>query len=121
MLTKSHSTQKKTELVIFHKNKKLECLIKIKLSRNRFHPSESLKYVGVKNDENLNWKDQTYDIITKLNRANVLLYKVRNYVNYNTLKAIYFAIFDLYINFGHLTWGQNLEFQVNNYYFTEKL
>ena len=80
-----------------------------------------MKYVGVKNDENLNWEDQTYDIITKLNRANVLLYKVRNYVNYNTLKAIYFAIFDLYINFGHLTWGQNLEFQVNNYYFTEKL
>ena len=76
-----------------------------------------MKYVGVKNGENLNWKDQTCDIVTKLNRANVLLYKVRNYINYNTLKVIYFAIFD----YGHLAWGQNLKFQVTNYNFTEKL
>ena len=85
----------KTELVIFkHKNKKLECLIKIKFSRKRLYPSKSVKYLGVKIDENLNWKDQAYDIVTKLNRANALLYEIRNYVSFNTLKAIYFAIFD---------------------------
>ena len=59
---------KKTELVILkHKNKKLECPIKIKLSRKRLYPSKSVKYLGVRIDENLNWKDQTYDIVTKLN------------------------------------------------------
>ena len=71
MLAKSHLILKKTELVIFkHKNKKLECPIKIKLSRKRLYPSKSVKHLGVKIDENLNCEDQTYDIVTKLNRAN---------------------------------------------------
>ena len=99
---------KKTELVIFkHKNKKLECPIKIKLSRKRLYPSKSVKYLGLKTDENLNWKVQTHDIATKLNRANALLYKIRNYVSFNNLKTIYFAIFDSHINYANLIWGQN--------------
>ena len=99
---------KKTELVIFkHMNKKLECPIKIKLSRKRLYPSKSVKYLGLKIDENLDWKVQTHDIATKLNRANALLYKIRNYVSFNTLKTIYFAIFDSHINYANLIWGQN--------------
>ena len=94
---------KNTELVIFkNKNKKLECPIKIKLSRKRLYPSKSAKYLAVKIDENLKWKDQTYDTVSKLNRANALLYKIRNYVSFNTLKVIYFAIFDSYINYANL-------------------
>ena len=100
---------KKTELVIFkHKKKKLECPVRIKLSRKRLYPSNSIKYLGVKIDENLNWKDHIHDIATRLNRANGLLFKIRNYVNFNTLKSIYFAIFDSHINYANLIWGQNL-------------
>ena len=32
-------------------------------------------------DENLNWKQHIYEIAIKLNRANVLLYTIRNFVN----------------------------------------
>ena len=104
---------KKTELVIFkHKNKKLECPIKIKVSRKRLYPSKSVKYLGLEIDENLNWKIQTHDIATKLNRANTLLCKIRNYVSFNTLKAIYFAIFDSHINYANLIWGQNSNFKL---------
>ena len=66
-----------------------------------------MKYLGVKIDENLNWKDQTYDIVIKLNRTNTLLSKIRNYVSFNTLEAIYLAIFDSHINYAYLIWGQN--------------
>ena len=66
-----------------------------------------MKYLGVKIDENLNLKDQAYDTVAKLNRANALLYKIRNYVSFNNLKAIYFAIFDSHINYAKLVWGQN--------------
>ena len=48
------------------KHRKLECPVKIKLSRKRFYPSKLMKYFGDKIDENLNWKDQTHDISTKL-------------------------------------------------------
>ena len=78
---------KKTELVTFkHKNKKLECQMKIKFSRKRLYPPKSEKYLGFKIDENLNWKVQTHDIATKLNRANALLYKIRNYVSFRYIR-----------------------------------
>ena len=46
-------------------------------------------------------------ISIKLNRANALLYKIRNFVNVNTLKAIYYAIFDLHINYANVICAQN--------------
>ena len=65
----------------------------------------SIKHLGGKIDENLNWKDYIHDIATKLNRANTLLPKIRNYVNFNTLKSIYFAIFDSHISYANLISG----------------
>ena len=103
----------KTELVIFkHEKKKLQCPIRIKLNRKRLYPSTSVKYLGVKIDESLNCKDHIHGIATKLNRANALLFKIRNYVNFNTLKSIYFAIFDSHINYASLVWGQNLHLEL---------
>ena len=43
-----------------------------------------------------------------MNRVNALLFKIRNYVNFNTLKSIYFAIFDSHINYANLIWAQNV-------------
>ena len=79
----------------------------MKLSRKRLYLSNSVKYLGVKIEENLTWKDHIHDIATKPNRANALLFKIRNYVNFNTLKSIYFAIFGSHINYANLIWGQN--------------
>ena len=96
---------KKTELVIFkHQRKKLDSSIKIKLNRKRLHPSKSVKYLGIKFDENLNWKQHIHDIAIKLNRANSLLYIIRNYVNKHILRTIYFSIFDSHINYANLIW-----------------
>ena len=48
---------KKNELVIFkYQKKKLDSPIKIKLNRKRLYPfmTKSVKYLGIKIDENLN-------------------------------------------------------------------
>ena len=84
----------KTELVIFKSPRN----IKIKLSRKRLYPSNSIKYLGIKIDRSLHWHDQVNSIAVKLNRANALLRKIRNYVNMKTLRNIYFAIFDSHLN-----------------------
>ena len=73
-----------------------------------------MRYLVVKTDDNLKWKNQTYDIATKLNRANALLYIIRNYVSFSTLKVIYFAIFDSVINYAKLLWGQNSNSKLRN-------
>ena len=64
---------------------------------------QSVKYLAIKIDQNLNWKDYINDIVVKLNRANALLIKIRNFVNMTILKTlIYFAIFDSHINYANL-------------------
>ena len=71
----------KTELVIFKSPRKvLLDGIKIKLSGKRLYPSNSVKYLGIKLDKFLHWHDQVNSISVKLNRANALLLKIRNYV-----------------------------------------
>ena len=59
-------TVKKTEMVrkteIFRsKQKKFEGDLKIKLCRKRLYLTESVKYLGVKIDTNLNWKYHVND------------------------------------------------------------
>ena len=98
----------KTDLVIFkHQRKKLDTEIKIKLNRKRLYPSQSVRYLGIKIDHNLNWKDHINDIAVKLSRANAVLFKIKNFVNITILKTIYFAIFDSHINYPNLVWAQN--------------
>ena len=58
----------KTELVIFkYQRKKIDSKVKIKLSRKRLYPTDSLKYLGLRINENLKWKHDVSDIAIKLN------------------------------------------------------
>ena len=98
----------KTELVIFkHQRKKIDNEVKIKLSRTRLYPTDSVIYLGIRIDENLNWKHHVSDNAIKLNIANALLFKVRRFPIVNTLKTIYYAIFDSYISYANVVWAQN--------------
>ena len=94
--------------------------MKLKLNCERLYPSKSVKYLGIKTDENLNWKQYIHDIAIKLHRANALLFTIKNYVNKHFLTTIYFAIFDSHINYANLIWGQNLN-AVNCYPTKESL
>ena len=42
-----------------------------------------------------------------MNRANALLFKIRNFVNVKTLKTNYYTIFDSHINYVNVIWDQN--------------
>ena len=99
----------KTELVIFKSPRKvLLDEIKIKLSGKRLYPSNSVKYLGIKIDRFLHWHDQVNSIAVKHNRANALLLKIRNYVKTETLRNIYFAIFDSHLSYSCIVWAQNI-------------
>ena len=70
----------KTELVCFKSVRKvLSGEIKIKLTRKRLHPSNSVKYLGVRIDQFLHWHDQANNIAVKLNRV---------FINVNTVNRL---------------------------------
>ena len=89
------------------KQKKLEGDLKIKLCGKILCPTESVKYLGGKFDTNFTWQDHANDLSINLNRANVLLFKMRKYVSPKILRSIYFTIFDSYLSYCCLFWAQN--------------
>ena len=68
--------------------------MKLKLNGERLYTTNSVKHLGTKIDENLNWHQQINNVAVKLNRANAMLSKVRRFVDKKTLKSIYHAIFE---------------------------
>ena len=89
------------------KPKKVEGGLKIELCGKKLHPSESVKYLGVKIDTNLSWQYHINDLSIKLNRANALLFKKEKYVSFKILTSIYFTIFDSYLSYSSPVWAQN--------------
>ena len=99
----------KTELVVFKPLKKsLDHDLCIKLNGKRLYPTSSVKYLGVRIDSNLNWKEHLNATAIKLNKANAILSKVRHYVNESTLKSIYYAIFESHFNYASIVWAQKM-------------
>ena len=76
-------------------------------SQKGFPIFDSVKYLGDKIDGNLSWKSHIDYISVKVSRANGLLFKIRNFVKSYVLRTIYFAIFELHLNYGCLAWSQN--------------
>ena len=85
---------KKTEMVIFKSSqKKFEGDLKIKFCGKRLYPTESVKCLGVKIEATLSWQYHVNDLSIKLNRANVLLFKMRKYVSLKNVKIHLFCYF----------------------------
>ena len=86
-------------------------LIKIKLFSERLDLSKSAKYLGIKIDENLNQKDHfmlrqlslTQQILCYIKLGNTLIFH---------LQAT--AIFETYLNYANLLWGQKLYFIIRS-------
>ena len=78
-----------------------------RVNGKQLYPTKSVKYLGIKNGENLTWIDHINNIAIKLNRANAILFKVREFVNIKILKLIYYTIFDCHLNYVNTVWGQN--------------
>ena len=93
--------------------------MKIKLNGKRLYPTDSGKYLGVKIDSKLTWKCHVNATATKLNQANAMLYKVRDFINANILISIYYALFESHINYACIIWGQNIS-AINPLYIFQK-
>ena len=104
----------KTEVIIFLRaGQKINFNLKLKLNGHRLYPSESIKYLGVHLDSNLNGLAHRKALASKLRRANGLLSKIRHYVPKNELISIYHALFSSHLRYGSQIWGQELNGQTD--------
>lgn len=78
---------------------------KFNLRRKIFYWKNYARYLGMKTEENLNWKFHVHDPVFKLNRANAVLSKIRHFGISDTLRFVYFAIFNSHVNNVCTVWG----------------
>ena len=94
-------------VILKSKQEKFEGDFKIKLRGKRLYLTKSVKCLSIKIGTNLTWQYHVNYFSIKLNRANVLHFKMRKYVSLSILRSIYFAIFDNCISYCCLVWAQN--------------
>ena len=96
----------KTEVILFKtKHQPWDTDLRLKLRRKRLYETKYLRYLGIKIEENLNWKIYIYDLASKLNRANAVLGKLRHFVNSKILRSTYFAKSHSHLNYVCIVWG----------------
>ena len=83
------------------------------------YQTSSVKYLGIKIDQFLNLQDHINNIAIKLNKANAMLYKVRQFVNEKNLRSIYHAIFEHHLNNACIVWGQTKS-SINRVFINQK-
>ena len=100
---------KKTKYILFCKNSTIDDLplrlpnltINNAIIKRVFHAS----FLGVIIDESLNWNKHIKTIENKVSKNLGILYKAKQYLNMSSLKQLYFAFINSYLNYGNIIWG----------------
>ena len=72
-----------------------------KLCRKILNRTNYVRYLGIKIDENLNWKIHIHDLPSKLNWANSVLSKLRYFVS----GEVYITLFRSRLDYVCIAWG----------------
>jgi len=78
----------------------------VSISHHPISKQSSLKYLGVKLDDKLNWKPQSEKLVTQLFKSYGILFKLKRYITISVLKSAYFALFHSYLTYSILNWGR---------------
>ena len=96
----------KTNFVLFHSPRnKLVSQIILKFGKQKINQENSVKFLGLLLDSNLNWKAHITELSKKLSRTVGLFYKIRHYAPLETLKPLYYGIFFPFLSYGIHVWG----------------
>ena len=71
---------------------KIDQPFKLTIEGNQTIQKNSIKYLGVVIDENISWKQQVKEKCSKISKGSWAMYRMKTYVDYNTLRSVYFAI-----------------------------
>ena len=97
----------KSNFIVFRsrKNKTKNLPEQIPFDKTCINRSESAKYLGVILDEHLTWNQQITEVCNKLKRYFKLFYCIRNLINKDQVKIIYYAFIYSRIKYGISIFG----------------
>ena len=102
------------KIVIFRTaNKTLDHNVTLVINKKAISEESCIKYLGVLIDCHLNWKQHILHISKKNSRSIGIMYKLRNFLNTNLLKNIYYSLIYSYLVYGIESWGSACETELS--------
>ena len=95
----------KTNFVIFRTCNKPLKNVTLKINKKAIAQKDHIKYLGITIDCHLNWKQHIINVSKKISRSIGIMYKLREYMNTNMLKNIYYSLIYSYIVYAIQVWG----------------
>lgn len=96
----------KTQYVITH-NKNLKIAeFSLHINNVELHRSNSVKYLGIVMDDKVNWSQHITAVSSKVSQSIGVLYKIKRYINKNTLLLLYYAFIHSHLQYGIINWGR---------------
>ena len=77
----------------------------IAIGEHKLEQVEQIKYLGVIFDKKLSWKTPFKHLCSKLSSGSWALQKLRNYVDIQTLKTVYYSLLYSHSQYCISTWG----------------
>ena len=108
------------ELKLFNSNQIKKTYVPLKLVFNgkKLYPTRSVKYLGIRFAENLNWKQQISNLAIKLNKTNATLSKSRYLTGKHSEQYIMQNLNHIYIIL--LLFGLTVQIQLKGFLFCRR-
>lgn len=105
----------KTNYILFQNRSIKNILPPIQLEGNTLNHVNHVKFLGVRVDENLNWKLHIDDITLKVSKICGIMYKIRHNLTTDALISIYYTLWPMLPSFDllYLNLGKHMAFFLN--------
>ena len=111
----------KSNFVVFHPPQKKVCYsINLLINDNIIRHENSIKYLGIIIDSNLNWKEHVHELCKKISRGIGILSKLRYFVSKRILIQIYYSLNYPYLTYGVIIWGNTYWSNIKLLYIMQK-
>ena len=77
----------------------------IKLQQNVLNRVRNVKYLGMLIDDGLNWDPHIKQLSLRLSKSSAIIYCLRNFVDTETLKLLYYSLIYSRFQYGIILWG----------------
>ena len=97
---------KKNHYILFYRTRiKNKTNKQVYINGNNISNTNSTKFLGVIIDSKLNWCEHIQYIKNKISKSNGILYKIRHFLDKNTLRNMYFTFVYPYLIYCIEVWG----------------
>ena len=94
--------------MLIHQPNKTFNIPKIAINNIEIEQVDSLNFLGITIDKQLNWKQHVNAICSKISRSIGILNKLKHYLPLHIKINMYHTMISSHMNYGILAWGNNI-------------